>query len=494
MKKHTTLAKIILFALVSAIIATLAGCSTLTNAPVSVTGIEQSENGGYIITYSDGSTTEMNVNGKDGQSGANGKNGQDGKNLTVRELFDAYTAIEGNEDATLQDFLDDYLTFTTDTTAVINDCLRSAISVYTEFVETTVGYFGQSQSGIAVSSGSGVIFRIDESYVYAATNYHVVYDSKADKTKNGGTNFARKITCYLYGSESYPTKVDKNGDGKYDTDPDTGYYVYDYDENCALTATLIGGSAENDIAVIRMNKADADRIGGSIKAAEFADDYHVGQQAIAIGNPESEGISVTQGIVSVDNENIILSVDGTKRYHRAMRIDTAIYHGNSGGGLFDANGKLIGITNAGNEDDQNINYAIPLQVVRGTVDNILYYSDGANLPVSAKKITVGFTVTSSNARYEYDEISGYGKVVEDVNISEITQGSLAEAFSLAADDKITALTISGKTFTVNRKFDISDALLTARKTDTLAVSYVRGEQNLTTQTLSLETQKLTDIA
>ena len=124
----------------------------------------------------------------------------------------------------------------------------------------------------------------------------------------------------------------------------------------------------------------------------------------------------------------------------------------------------------------------------------MYYYDGSNAPVKPKKITVGFTVTSSNARYVYDAASGYGKVVEDVNLVEITQGSLAEQFGLQKDDKLTALIISGKVFTVNRKFDISDALLTARVTDTLAVSYTRGGENFTTQAVSLANQNLTNIA
>ncbi len=495
MKKFRSFAAFVVLALMIATVSVFTGCSVKTDTPKYVTGIEQSESGGYVITYSDGSSTEMNIGGKDGQNGSNGKNGQDGADLTVEDLFAAYKAEPGNENATLEEFLEKYLTFTVDTTQVINECLRSSISIYTEFVETTQGYFGQQQSGVAISSGSGVIFEIDEDYVYAATNFHVVYDTKADKSKNGGSNFARKITCYVYGSESYPAKVDANNDGKYDTDND-GYYVYDYDERYALSATLIGCSAEADIAVIRIPRESVDNLGGSVKAARFADSYLVGQKAIAIGNPESEGISVTEGIVSVDNENIILSVDGTKRYHRSMRIDTAIYHGSSGGGLFDANGYLIGITNAGNEDDQNINYAIPLQVVKGTVENIMYYyaQTPSALPVSPKKITVGFTVTASDARYEYDATSGYGKIVEDVTIKEITSSSLAERLGLQAEDKLTAITVSGKTYKINRSFDISDALLTARKTDTLSVSYIRNGDDHTTAAASLENETLNKIA
>ncbi len=486
MKKSKTLLSVILVAIFISIFAVLGGCSANSGAPVSVVGIEQSDGGKCIVTYSDGTTSEIYIGGE------NGKNGADGKDVTVDDLFAAFKAQDGNENKTFNEFLSEYLTFSADTASVINDCLRSAVSIYTEFVETTSGFFGQ-QSGVAISSGSGVVLDVADNYAYIATNYHVVYDTKADTTKNGGTKFARKIVCYLYGSESYPSQVDRDGNGKADTD-ENGYYIYDYDEKYALSAELVGGSAEADIAVLRVNRSDIDKIGGSVKAAEFADYYRVGQKAIAIGNPESEGISVTEGIVSVDNENIVLSVDGTKRYHRSMRIDTAIYHGSSGGGLFNGDGKLIGITNAGNEDDQNINYAIPLGVVKGTVENILHYAQNGDLPVKAQKVTLGVTVGADNAKYEYDAASGFGKVTETVTVKEITAGSPAEKLGLKVGDEITAISVSGKIYEINRNFDISDALLTARKTDAISITYTRGGESFTTNNLPLLGETFTEIA
>lgn len=58
--------------------------------------------------------------------------------------------------------------------------------------------------------------------------------------------------------------------------------------------------------------------------------------------------------------------------------------------------KLIGITNAGNDEDQNINYGIPIQIVKRVVDNILYYYDDTNA-VNVQKISLGITVDSANS-------------------------------------------------------------------------------------------------
>ncbi len=134
----------------------------------------------------------------------------------------------------------------------------------------------------------------------------------------------------------------------------------------------MGGTITCDLAVIRAKTQDVFNINPNVTEITFADSYTVGETAIAIGNSENEGISVTKGIVSVDNEYINYAIDNNIRSYRSMRIDTAIYGGNSGGGLFNKKGELIGITNAGDGTDQNINYAIPLNIVRPVIENIMF--------------------------------------------------------------------------------------------------------------------------
>lgn len=479
------LCKILAAAILSIAIAcgfVLAGCG---GAPY-VTSIEKTSAAGntdtFTVYYSDGTSQSFGItNGKDG---ANGKDGEDGAGVTVSDIYAEYLERTG-EDITYTQFLQKYLSFTVDTSSAVAQCLQSALKVYTEFVEKYSLGFPRPQTyyDTNVYTGSAVIWSIDaeeDGYTYIVTNYHVVYDSAADADKNGGTQIARKIYCYLYGSEGAPVELD-------DADAD-GYTAYDYGEY-AVSCEYLGGSIERDIAVIRAKTQDMKGVNADIKVVTLADEYYVGETAIAIGNPENEGISVTQGIVSVDNEYITLSIDGTKRSYRSIRMDTALYGGNSGGGLFNADGKLIGICNAGDSDDQNINYAIPLDIVRGTVENIIYFFGQSDFENGAHIITLGVTVESQNSKYVYDKTLGYGKIYEDVVIKEVTAKSIAAKLGLQSGDVIKSVTVNGTTKSVSRFFTVSDIILTMRPGDSVSVGVLREEnQAITTSQYVLQTR------
>ncbi|MDE6274238.1 MAG: S1C family serine protease, partial [Clostridiales bacterium] len=318
------------------------GCAFDT---VSVTSIELTSSNGavdtYTVTYSNGTSSTFTV--------------KNGKDVTVQELYDRYKEEYG-DDLTYEAFLEKYLTLTDASTAVICEGLASSFQI-------------QAASGYSSQTGSGVLYSVNDekNEAYVMTNYHVVYIS--------GISFDRiKINCSLYGSDQ-----------------------------TLLNCQYIGGAASTDIALLKVSLSELYDVNPEVKPVKIAESYCVGEKVYAIGNAEGNGISVTAGIVSVDSENITMSVDGTKRTHRAMRIDAPIYHGNSGGGLFNNKGELVGITNGGDEDDQNINYAIPLPLVTGSADNILhYYADGDATTLGVYKIELGFTANVQNSRYVYD--------------------------------------------------------------------------------------------
>lgn len=479
MKNPAKILTAILAAAVLAVAFAFAGCGRA----LYVTSIEKtSAEGGedaFTVYYSDGTSYSFTVN--------NGRDGADGKDLTAADLYAEYKAQTG-EDITYADFLKMYLTVTDDASSSVAQCLNSTMKVYTEFVESSTYPTGLSQtkkvSNTAIYTGSAVIWQIDETgegYTYIVTNYHVVYDSKADGDLNGGMT-ARKIYCYLYGSEDAPVKKTKGkdiyGNVIYETD-ENGCIVYDYG-SYGVACEYIGGTVEKDLAVLRAKTADLKKINPDIKPVTLADDYYVGETAIAIGNPEDEGISVTKGIVSVDNEYINLKIDGTQRAYRSIRMDTALYGGNSGGGLFNAEGKLIGICNAGDTADQNINYAIPLDIVNGVVENILYYFNDKSFENGAYVFTLGITVDAVNSRYIYNPEVGYGKIKEDVKIDAVSAGSIAAKLGLASGDVLKSFVVNGKERQISRTFHISDLILTMRPGDTVSVKYERNGQTKTT--------------
>ncbi len=427
----------------------------------------------YTITYTNGSTTTFEIT-----NGANGIDGKNGESLDIDKAYAKY--LESNPNATFEDFLKDLLTVNTNgNSSKINQTLLSSAKVYCEFTEQYRVNPMFVTVDTAVYLGSAVIYKIESDYTYFITNYHVVYNSSALET----SKIAKKITCYLYGSEGepYATKeYDKNG-----------YSIYDYGDY-AIDCEYVGGSITADLAIIKAKTGDVSLINNSVKEITFADNFYVGETAIAIGNPEGEGISVTQGIISVDNEFITLSIDNTSRNYRSVRIDTAIYNGSSGGGLFNSDGKLIGITNAGDGDDQNVNYAIPVDIVKPAVENIMYYAKFGE--TNAKKITLGITVYSENSKYVYDNQIGYGTIYEDVIIDEVTNSSIADTIGVKAKDKISAIIINEKEYKINRYFNISDILFTVREGDIISLKLVRDNQQITSSNYTVKNSDLSIIA
>ena len=468
------LAVVLAFALV------LTGCS----GQASVVSIEKTGSEGlqdiYTVTYSDGSTSEFTV-----------ANGSDGADVSIDEIYEKYKA-EVDPSISYADFLQKYLSFESDdNSSAINKCLLSSAKVYTEFIVKDTssggwmpGIWGGADS-LAIYTGGAVLYQMDDVYTYFVTNYHVVFNSNAsDKNKDENGNkslISRNITCYLYGSEGIPSKT-------YARDED-GAVIYDYGDY-AIDCEYVGGSIQADLAVLRAATSDVLDVNEDARAVDIADGYHVGEAAVAIGNPNDGGISVTEGIVSVDNEYISLDIDGTARAYRSIRTDAALYGGNSGGGLFNKSGELIGISNAGDEEDQNINFAIPLEIVTGTVDNIIYYAkDGDSSTEGAYIVKLGVTVSSENSRFVYDESEGYGNIKEDVVLQTVASGSIAKTLGLKSGDILRKIYVGGEAYEVDRTFDISDAILTMRPGDEVKVKYERDGKAHNTDVYTLKTSE-----
>lgn len=331
--------------------------------------------------------------------------------------------------------------------------LLSSVSVYSVF-KTNVTSFGRptGETKEYGSAGSGVIYKLDKNAgdAYIITNHHVVYDVNAN-TKN---HISDDITVYLYGQQ-----------------------LADY----AIKATYVGGSMTYDLAVLKVD-ASPILMASSAIAADFADSNEVSvlDTAIAIGNPEGDGISATVGYVNVESEYIVmLGADNkTQVEYRVMRVDTAVNSGNSGGGLFNSEGKLIGIVNAKVvvSDVDSIGYAIPSNVARGVCDSIIYYCDGTDSEY-AYKCLLGITVSAVSSRANYDTQTGKVHIVEDVAITEFTQSSLVKG-KLEKNDIIKSITIDGVEHKVSRIYNVVDAMLNARVGSEVVISVLRGDKEI----------------
>ena len=344
-------------------------------------------------------------------------------------------------------------------TVAAGKAVLSAVSVYANFESRYSSGFGSNMGGTRKysSAGAGVIYSLDknEGDAYVITNYHVVYDYRA----NTSDHISNDISLYLYGQES---------------------------AEYAIPATYVGGSMNYDLALL---KVDGSRIlaESSAMAVTLADseDVAVLDTAIAIGNPESKGISATLGHVNVDSEYLtMLGADNvTEVSMRVMRIDTAVNSGNSGGGLFNSKGELIGIVNAKMADTtvDNIGYAIPSNVVKYVAENIIYHcADGSTKLLT--KCMLGIVVGVSRSYVEYDTEDGRVHKREEVVVDSVSEGALAYGV-LESGDIIKSIKIGDESFNVTRKHIIVESMLNARVGETVSVTVIRGGTELTVDIL-----------
>ncbi len=131
-----------------------------------------------------------------------------------------------------------------------------------------------------------------------------------------------------------------------------------------LEANLIGAEPNFDLAVLELVAAHD----VPYSAPGSSSDLLVGEPVIAIGNPFGLSNSVTTGVVSALNRSVRTE---DRVYHGFLQTDASINPGNSGGPLLNAEGSLIGINTAVYQGAQGIGFAIPIDIARRVVSELL---------------------------------------------------------------------------------------------------------------------------
>ena len=314
-------------------------------------------------------------------------------------------------------------------------------------------YLGQTTLSKYKKESSGVIYKIDRTNgdAYVITNFHAVYYKEAVSTAHVSDN----IEVFLYGQES---------------------------AQYAIPAVYVGGSLSGEIAVLKISASEVLKHSHAL-ACDLADsnELRVFDEVFAMGNPEGLGLSVTSGIVSIENDNLsILGADGkTTIKLRVIRTSAAINEGNSGGGLFDSEGRLVGIVVAKKtgEDIDNIAYAIPVNLASLTADVLIENYKGS-VTIGYKKYHLGITMTVAASGILVDEETGKLVKVERISISDFTDDSAIKSFALVGDI-IESITVDGKTTKVTAKHNVIEAMLEARLGDTVTLTLIRGDQKIT---------------
>ena len=194
-----------------------------------------------------------------------------------------------------------------------------------------------------------------------------------------------------------------------------------------VDAELVGADPSTDLAVLKVDgDAAKELVPVEIGASS---DLLIGSTVVAIGNPGGEVLSntVTQGIVSaLERSNVSAGARNTTRAINYIQHDAAINNGNSGGGLFNYKGQLVGINTlkyAGSSYSsvsfEGLGFAIPVETVYKNASDLIEYG-------KVRRAQMGIQA------YEYSEdqgpeepMSGYapagvyvGKVMENTPASE----------------------------------------------------------------------------
>lgn len=401
---------------------------------------------------------------------------QENADITIEELYE--TANTNNQYSSILEFIEEYLSLNVDTnskTVATSKAILSAVNVTACYPSQS--YYGTS--GISVSRGAGVIYQFDEASdsAYIITNCHVVYSEGADSD-----GYADKVFAYVYGREGYPSQLYQNS--AYDQDGNLAVDGGEYGIECEV----IGASIQNDIAVLKAKKSDILKNSPNARAVDLADSETVAlaDDAIAIGNPQGEGMAVTCGTISVISEDISVSIDSSVATDlREFRIDTAVNSGNSGGGLFNNKGQLIGIVNAKATTDsssvsdgvitEGMGYALPSNAVSAMADNMIYnYIENGGFGL--KKVMIGITVYINSSIAIYDEDNLVTKIVEDVKVKEFKSGGIASNMGFKVEDQILSFYINDIEYKIDRMYQVVELMYKVRVGDVIKYKCLSGEE------------------
>ena len=272
-------------------------------------------------------------------------------------------------------------------------------------------FFGGS-GRTQIGAGSGVIISDDG---YIVTNHHVI--------ENAGT-----ITVTLRNGESFE-------------------------------AQLVNSDRATDVAVLKIEAR-------GLSAAIIGDSsrLHVGDPAVVIGNPLGQlGGSVTVGVISALDREILIQ----GQTFNLLQTDASVNSGNSGGGLFNEFGQLVGIVMAkgSGADVEGLGFAIPINDVLEVIEDLI--ASGNRIMLGISMITI--TDLEAAFRHQVDELGVY--------VYRVERNSNAERAGLQPGDRL--VTVNGQP--IESANDIIAAVSASQAGDIMRLRYERNGQYFTTR-------------
>jgi len=204
-----------------------------------------------------------------------------------------------------------------------------------------------------------------------------------------------------------------------------------------LAATVVGKDASTDVAVL---KVDTHARALTPLTLGDSDAVRVGDSVYAIGNPFGLARTLTAGLVSAVQRQIF-APNGLPVEH-AIQTDAAINHGNSGGPLIDADGRVIGVTS---------------QIQTGSTSSQGNVGIGFAIPINTVRDVAGQIIANGKARHAYLGLSAYAltpelqklfnlPTAEGLLVQKVEKGSAADKAGIQPGT--TSVVVGGESYTV----------------------------------------------
>jgi len=294
--------------------------------------------------------------------------------------------------------------------------LVSAVKDSIVYIEVYVNYRGQET---LYGAGSGIIISKDG---YIITNAHVAENDYYTVTK---------------------LVVNVNT-----TDPNNGTSV-----STAYEADLLGSDTDTDLAAAALG--DSDKLS-------------LGDDVVVIGNPLGLETSVSKGVVSGLNRQVY-----DDNSISAIQTDTAINSGNSGGGLFNMYGEVVGVVNMKliNDNAENLGFAITINDAKSVINDLITKGYVSGRPI------LGITCVQVS-----DYIGAVRGMTPGLVVTDIDQDMAIASSGLVVGDTITA--INGTD--VRTVDEVSEILKDKKPGDTVTATVVRTDSRGRDKSVDIE--------
>lgn len=401
-----------------------------------------------------------------GGCAASGKDGVNGKDLNIYDIYEAAKAESGNPDLTMDEFLKQYLSYSpseleqiTSLRAAVNKTLLASVSVVSAHkIGTTNSY------RVERHAGSGVIIDIDRENgdMTVLTNCHVVYTADENVIGDG---YSDDVSLWLYGGESGNYKVTNKNE---------------------IPAELIATSRTHDVALLKVTGSETVKKSKAEKANWCArEENYVGETVYAIGNAKGESMSATVGYISKDIEEITVNggTDDNPQImtRTALRTSAQVNPGNSGGGLFNADGELVGLITAKSKTETDRGYALTAAATKRVVKKLLDAYNG-EITRGISLVNHGIEVDVTDSYSTGLNAQGLAEICEEVSVSSASNGGNA-TFSLFRGDVIKGVKVirNGSVadeIAVMREHNFNDIMLSVTAGDRVEFSIRRGGNDI----------------